>query len=230
MSYDALKIMNRTIKYRVLMITFVVLLSIISLIGSSNIGLYAQTQGDSETSNINATQSGQTTNSVNLNNLLIEHAGGGFTSLQTDNDSITWITSGKWDLLSTPSVAGISTPNTVIFNATIDMRTTNNSGGHAHKVYDFKLTDGSIVSDEEGSVLIFDGTSSVETPFGLYTEVPINIKIMDGGPAIVSIDSQSNTIKPKWIPKGGTISLSIDEQKVDDHFGSTSIYGNVRRE
>lgn len=221
--------MNKAIKSRVMTSTMVLVVFSIIFIGTTNIGVYGQNESESTTSNIDTTLSDKTNKNVNLNNLLIEHARGGFTSLQTDNDSITWITSGKWDLFST-SNASISNPNKVIFNASIDMRTTNNSQAHGHKVFDFKLTDGSVVSGDEGSVLVFDGISSVDTPFGLYTEVPISIKIMDGGPAIASIDTQSDIIKPKWIPEGGTISLSIDEQKVDDHFGSTPIYGNVRRQ
>ena len=38
-------------------------------------------------------------------NLTIDHAGGGFTSLQVDDSNKTWITTGNWDLVSNPSSA-----------------------------------------------------------------------------------------------------------------------------
>ena len=50
--------------------------------------------------------------------------------------------------------------------------------------------------------LVFNGTGTVETDVGLYSDVPISIKIMDKGPVIVSIDTLTNEIKPEWIPGG----------------------------
>ena len=78
-------------------------------------------------------------------------------------------------------------------------------------------------------MIVFNGTASVETDVGLYSDVPISIKIYDEGPAIVSIDTQTNEIKPQWIPQGGTIGILIDE-RIEDHFGNTPVYGNVKRE
>ena len=109
------------------------------------------------------------------------------------------------------------------------MKGTDNSDEHEHKISEFKLTNSSIGSSEEGSEITFNGTGTIETDIGLYSDVPISIKIYDQGPAIVSIDTQTNEIKPQWIPNGGTISVLIDE-RVQDHFGNTPVYGNVRRE
>ena len=164
-----------------------------------------------------------------LNNLIIEHAGGGFTSLQTDSDNKTWIATGSWDLVSDPSNAGQSNSSAVQFNATIDMRGTDNSEGHEHQILEFNLANSSIGSTNEGSSFVFNGTASIETDVGLYSDVPVSIRIIDEGPAIVSIDTQTNEITPQWIPEGGTVSVLIDE-RVQDHFGSTPVYGDVKKE
>jgi hypothetical protein len=161
--------------------------------------------------------------------LTIDHAGGDFTSLQTDSDNKTWIATGDWGLGSEPSNDNQSNASVVNFNATVGMRGTDNSQGHEHKISEFRLMNSSIASDESGSVIMFNGTALVETDIGLYSDVPISIKIIDEGPIIVSIDTQTNQIKPQWIPRGGTVSVLIDE-RVEDHFGSTPVYGNVRRE
>jgi hypothetical protein len=163
-----------------------------------------------------------------LSSLIIDHAGGGFTSLQTDTDNKTWITTGSWDLVSEPSNANQSN-SAVNFNATINMRGTDNSQGHEHKISDFKLTNKSIKSSEAGSEITFNGTASIETDVGLYSDVPVSIRIFDEGPAIVSIDTQTNEISPQWIPKGGTIGVLVDE-RVEDHFGNTPVYGDIKKE
>jgi hypothetical protein len=163
------------------------------------------------------------------NSLIIEHAGGGFTSLQTDSDNKTWIATGSWDLVSDPSNAAQSNSSAVQFNATVDMRGTDNSEGHKHQISEFNLANSSVGSTNEGTEIVYNGTASIETDVGLYSDVPISIRIIDEAPAIVSIDTQTNEIKPQWVPGGGTISVLIDE-RVEDHFGSTPIYGNVKGE
>jgi len=182
------------------------------------------------TTNSTAGQSNQSSESTSpIGSLIIDHAGGGFTSLQTDNDNKTWIATGNWDLVSQPSNANQSNSSSVIFNATINMRGTDNSQGHEHKISNFKLTNSSIKSSEDASEITFNGTGSIETDVGLYSDVPISIKIFDEGPTIVSIDTQTNEISPQWIPKGGTIGVLIDET-VEDHFGVTPVYGDIKKE
>jgi hypothetical protein len=176
------------------------------------------------------TQPGATNGSSSLlSGIIIDHAGGSFTSLQTDNDNKTWIATGDWDLVSEPSGVNQSNSSVINFNATINMRGTDNSDGHEHIISEFKLTSSSIGSSEEGSVIVFNGTAAIETDVGLYTDVPVSIKINDEGPTIVSIDSQTNIIKPQWIPRGGTIGVLIDE-RIQDHFGNTPVYGNIKKE
>jgi hypothetical protein len=187
--------------------------------------------GQNATGNMSSTGMAQpsTNSSSPLNNLIIDHAGGGFTSVQTDSDNMTWIATGSWDLVSDPSNATQSNSSAVQFNATINMRGTDNSGEHEHMISDFKLVNSSIGSSNEGSEIVFNGTASVETDVGLYSDVPISIKIIDEAPAIASIDTQTNEIKPQWVPEDGTIGVLIDE-RVEDHFGNTPVYGNVKRD
>jgi hypothetical protein len=159
---------------------------------------------------------------------IIENARGDFTSLQNDTDSKEWIATGKWDLFAEPSETNRSNYD-VAFNATINMKGTDNSGGHQHMISEFKLLNKSIESSNDGSVIVFNGTGSVETDVGLYTDVPMSITIHDAGPAIITVDTQTNEIQSQWIPRGGTIALLID-QRVEDHFGSTPVFGDVKRE
>jgi hypothetical protein len=213
-----------------LAILAIALMGAVGIIESYTDGVYAQNNA-TNMSDGNSTQQLGTNGeeSSPLGNVVIDHAGGDFTSLQTDNENKTWITSGTWDLVSDPINVNQSNSSTVNFNATIDMKGTDNSDGHKHQVSEFNLENSSIGSSDEGSVLEFNGTASIETDVGLYSDVPISIKIMDAAPAIVTIDTQTNKIQPQWIPEGGTISLSIDE-RVEDHFGKTPIYGKVRKE
>ena len=197
-------------------------------IADTGISAYAQnTTGMLPNSN-NLNQTSSSSENDRPLSLVIDHAGGGFTSLQTDSDNMTWIATGDWELVSEPSNANQSNP-VINFNATVSMRGTDNSAGHEHKISEFRLTNSSIESDEDGSVIMFNGTGSIETDVGLYSDVPISIKITDEGPVIVSMDTQTNEIKPQWIPRGGTIGVLIDE-RIEDHFGNTPVYGNVRRE
>lgn len=178
----------------------------------------------------NNIESGNATQGWNVPNLVIDHATGGFSGVQAENDNKTWITSGKWDFISRPSAANASDWSYVSFNGSIDMRTTNNSEGHAVKVSDFRFTKGTIVSADKGSVLTISGTATIKMPSGENDNIPITIKIIDEGPIFIMTDAQTDKAEPKWIPKGGTISLLINNPKIAEHFGSSPIYGTVRRE
>lgn len=178
----------------------------------------------------NIIESDNATQGWNVPALRIDEATGAFGGLQTDNDNKTWIITGRWDLLSRPSGGNDSDRSYVSFNGSIDMRTTNNSEGHVDKVSDLRLTKGTINSTDEGSVLTISGTSTIKTPSGENENVPITIKIIDEGPLLILTDPQTNKAEPKWIPKGGTISLLINNPKIAEHFGSTPVYGTVKKE
>ncbi len=208
-------------------------LNMVEITEPSSITAYAQNaENATSTPLINNTgnQSNQSSQSAQpLSNLKIEHAGGTFSSLQTDTDNKTWIATGDWDLNADPLKANQSNSSIVSFNATINMRGTDNSGGHEHKISEFTLNRSSIGSTEEASQITYNGTASIETDVGLYSDIPISIIIYDKGPVIVSIDTQRNELEPQWIPEGGTFQVLIDE-RVEDHFGNTPVYGNVEEE
>lgn len=218
------------------MMTVGIVLALVSVIFfTASLGMNAYGQDNDGSSKVNdsiksknKSQGTDVSVDVNLNKLKIAHAGGGFGSLQTDADNKTWVTGGKWVLQST-RLNTTANSNGVDFNATIDMRGTDNSAGHSHEVSDFKLDKMSVDSTDEGSVLTFDGTATIETPVGLNTEVPIRIKLTDSSQIFLSSNAQSGLVEPKWVPKGGVISLAID-QKINDHFGNTPVYGNIRKE
>ena len=230
-------------KYIILMAINIMAIVISSTVWISQSGISVFAQNTTGIQNITGTQNitGMPPNGNNLNqtstknmndrplSLIIDHSGGGFTSLQTDADNTTWITTGDWELVSEPSNDTQSNSSVVNFSATVGMRGTDNSDGHEHKISEFRLTNSSIASDEGGSEIIFNGTATIETDVGLYSDVPISIKIDDDGPVIVSIDTQTNQIKPQWIPRGGTIGVLIDE-RVQDHFGNTPVYGDIKKE
>jgi hypothetical protein len=159
-----------------------------------------------------------------LNNLDIDEARGTFGSVQTDDNNKTWIATGDWDMVSDPAQN-----KPISFNATINLVTTNNSEGHEHNINSFQLKDGSLESTAEGSTLVLNGTVSLETDDGAYTDVPISVKIIDESPITVSIGPQSNNIIYKWLPGGGLFSVWIDPEAVEDHFGNTPVYGGIRR-
>ena len=187
----------------------------------------SSTAGDLGQNDTTSQTSASNGNGSLFNNLMIEYAGGGFTSLQTDPDNMTWIATGSWDLATNPTIANQSNSSAGLFNATINMRGTDNSQGHEHVISNFNLINSSIGSGSEGSTIVFNGTATIETDVGLYSDVPISIRIIDEAPAILSIDTQTNEIEPQWIPGGGTISVLIDE-RVQDHFGNNPVYGDIK--
>ncbi|HXW11652.1 MAG TPA: hypothetical protein VD694_02740 [Nitrososphaeraceae archaeon] len=79
------------------------------------------------------------------------------------------------------------------------------------------------------SILVFNGTGTIETKGVESPQVPIDIMIIDSAPVTASIDMQTGDIKPSWIPKGGTISIMIDDNVFPGHFGNLPVYGVVRK-
>jgi hypothetical protein len=142
---------------------------------------------------------------------------------------MTWIATGDWELESEPSNDTQSNSGFVQFNATLDTRRTDNSQGHGHKISNFNIVSRSISSYSEGSTIVFNGTASVDTDVGLYSDVPIIIRITDKAPTIISIDMQSNEIEPNWIPGSISNGVLVDE-RVQDHFEVTPVSGDIKKE
>jgi hypothetical protein len=214
---------------RIISIVIIVfLISMMLVVGSLQVVVYSQ-NASNKGSTAKMQPGADNRGSSVLKNLIIDHAGGGFTSLQTDRDNKVWIATGKWDLVSAPYNSAESNSSSTRFNATIHTRGTDNSQGHDHKISDFNLVNRSINSSSKGAIILLNGTATIDTDVGVYHDVPISIRIVDAAPAILSIGTQSNEVKPQWVPQGGTIALLIDE-RVQDHFGNTPVYGDIRKE
>jgi hypothetical protein len=166
-------------------------------------------------------------NDVLSNHLIVDHAGGRFTSLQSDAANTTWIAMGRWDLVSNSSNSIQSNSNAVQFNATIDMRTIDNLAKHSHNISGLKLVNISSNSNPGSFTIVINGTATIDTPNGPHTSVPISIRIIDKAQDSSFPEATGGKIG-KWIPEDGTISLLIDKS-VQDHFGNTPVYGSVRK-
>jgi len=143
--------------------------------------------------------------------------------MQNDNNG-SWIISGDWDLINNASKAGA---NPFSFHATIDKVKPDNTESTTYKISNFKLDASSIKKYGSSSQLIFNGTASIKTKAANSSQVPIKITIIDKAPLTASMDMQSGSVYASWVPKGGTISISIDD-KAFPELGS-QIYGIVKK-
>jgi hypothetical protein len=182
-----------------------------------------------------AQNSPNTTNQNSLNNTMSAssqkitiNAKGPIASALKDNNG-TWITWGNWELVNNASNAVGMSSNPITFNASITKVKRDNTESIKYKIYDFKLDNSDIKTVGTSSILVFNGTGTIETKGAESPQVPIDIMIIDSAPVTASIDMQSGDIKPSWVPGGGTISIMIDDNVFAGHFGDLPIYGIVRK-
>jgi hypothetical protein len=152
---------------------------------------------------------------------------GTIASLQNDeNGNPTWIVSGLWEgtlsmdnkaqgggegnqTASTATTTANATtkidslPNAT-FNSKFNMVMTNGSAMHDHKIYDFKLTD---MTMPNNSTTVYNGTATITMRQGPVPNVPVSIK---------SVESN-------------IISIWVDPTKIENHFGSTPIFGTIEK-
>jgi hypothetical protein len=81
---------------------------------------------------------------------------------------------------------------------------TNGSAMHDHEISDFTLTD---ISMPDNSTRIYNGTMTITMKQGPVSDVPISIKEMDSN----------------------AVSIWIDPTKINNHFGTTPIYGVIAK-
>lgn len=155
-------------------------------------------------------------------------ARGPITSIQNDDTGI-WIAYGDWELVTNASEVDKTSSSPITFNATITTVKPDNTESHKHELYDFKLVKSYVNTIESSSILVFNGTGTVSTKNVTASQVPISIRIIDDAPIIASGDIQSGSIKPSWVPKGGTIRILIDDAVFPDHFGDSPVYGIVKK-
>lgn len=196
----------------------------LSLSVSVFIPAFAQNQNPPNTTNQNSLNN---TMSANSQKITI-NAKGPIASALKDNNG-TWITWGNWELVNNASNPVSMSSNPLTFNASITKVKPDNTESIKYKIYDFKLDNSDIKTVGTSSILVFNGTGTIETKGAESPQVPIDILIIDSAPVTASIDMQSGDIKPSWVPKGGTISILIDDNVFPGHFGDLPVYGIVRK-
>jgi hypothetical protein len=98
----------------------------------------------------------------------------------------------------------LNTTTTGKFDASFMMIRLNGTAIHNHTITSFELKNSSMLNNITS---ILNGTSIVSMKEGLAENVPTSIRIMDQG----------------------TISIWLDPSRVNNHFGSTPIYGTIVR-
>ena len=145
-----------------------------------------------------------------------EYTAGTIASIQNDKDGIpTWLLSGAWKgaiinidkgETNSDTLPSINTNNDNLlasnFEATFDMVMLNGSSLHEHSIYNFTLSDISMIYDKNS---VFNGTATITMKDIPVNDVPISIKAMNNN----------------------VISIWTDPVKINDHFGNTPIYGQI---
>ena len=159
-----------------------------------------------------------------------EYAAGTIASIQNDKNGIpTWLLSGAWnDVIiniekeesktnTIPSNSiNTNTDNnlpTAVFEANFDMVLLNGSALHKHSIYNFTVTDISMVDDKNYQV---NGTATVTMKDGPVNNVPLSIKAMNNNVISILVDPSKINNLPRFIPSLGL-----------SHFGNTPIYGLI---
>jgi hypothetical protein len=190
------------------------IVSLISLAGDNNRSIaFAQANSKENTGIMNSANSMNDKNAV-VNSLNFTSAAGNIASLQNDaSGKPAWLLSGTWNLLVfKPRLEeNKMKPATITFDSIFDMVNLSGAARHQHtmSISDFNLTsvNNSMTNKDHVLTTTFNGTSKISMMGSQQSNVPVSIKIMDKG----------------------TISLWVDPSKINNHFGSTPIYGIVSR-
>jgi hypothetical protein len=122
-----------------------------------------------------------------------------------------WLVVGHWrgNLLSFNQTTienndeNASGATAAVFNANLRMVMLNGSGAHTHVITNFRLSN---VSSEGNDTMTYNGNSTIKMPDAPIVDVPTTIKI-----------------------SGEIISIFPDPSSVNDHFGSSPIYGVIEQ-
>jgi hypothetical protein len=114
-----------------------------------------------------------------------------------ENAKPLWIIFGIWKTnLSNQTQTG---DNSTVFDTSFEMIKTDGTSTHTHTISNFNLVD----TLNQNNHTVFNGTGTISMPQGPVTKVPISIQVMNNTLGIISIDSN----------------------KIDNHFGTGPIYG-----
>ena len=123
---------------------------------------------------------------------------GSINSTQYDENGVkAWILEGGWTFTDLNSSSASSA-----FGATMYMTKPDGSAQHTHKISDFKTTENPSTID---NTTTYNGTATISMKDGPVNDVPISIKINDNG----------------------KVSIWIDPESVDNHFGTNPIDGTL---
>jgi hypothetical protein len=117
-----------------------------------------------------------------------------------ENGNPVWIVSGIWKTNLSNQTQEARNNNSTVFDASFEMIKTDGTSKHTHTVTNFVLAN---TSNQNTNSTIFNGTGTISMPQGPVTEVPISIKVVNNSVGIIN----------------------IGPNKIDNHFGTDSIYG-----
>ena len=118
-----------------------------------------------------------------------------------ENGTTQWILSGHWK--TNLDKVNSTSNSTNVFNMAIDMTKNDGTSKHTHTLTDFTLNSLNKTNDKD---IVFDGKSTISMREGPVENVSTIVHIMN------------NTL----------ISILMDTQQVDNHFGNDPIYGIVQ--
>ena len=142
---------------------------------------------------------------VNLNQVFAQNPSntdpnvlkGSITSTSNDGNTTepAWVLGGVYKFTEFNS----SSPT---FNATFYMTKIDGTAEHIHSIYDLKLS-GSPVVDSSSNSTMLNGTTTVTLKDGPVSNVPTQIELLDES----------------------AITITVDSNSTNNHFGTTPIYG-----
>ncbi len=119
---------------------------------------------------------------------------------ENESGAVDWVMVGNWrsNIVNDTSVQNNQSSD--VFNAAIEMIRPDGTARHTHTLTDFVI---SSVSHPDNNSTLYNGTSTISLRDGPATDIPTSIQ-------------KSND---------SVITINIDPESVDNHFGKLPIYG-----
>ena len=119
---------------------------------------------------------------------------------EDESGAVDWVMVGNWrsNIVNDTNVQGNHSSD--IFNAAIEMIRPDGTARHTHTLTDFVISN---VSNPDNNSTLYNGTSTISLQAGPAADIPTSI-----------LKSNNNVI-----------TLNIDPESVDNHFGTLPIYG-----
>jgi hypothetical protein len=145
--------------------------------------------------------SNNTTTSNTTTTATSDNKRGNIESIQNGPDGKPeWKVSGIWHLINLNS-------NSPSFNAVLNMTRLDGSAAHKHAITDLKIITGNPTKANTGTST-YNGTVTISMREGPVSNVPVGINLLDNG----------------------DISIMVDPNTTDNHFGNTPIQGKSTNE